>query len=466
MNKNFELLKVASAFFRYYFKARKSLKNDDYQQQYRFLKEMSKDVNKSFKLDVEVINLNDDLDLNGCFILANHHDNLDIYTLVYHFDSPIKFIAKKELFEIPIFKTFMNLSHSYSLDRSNPRQGVKVFKDALNDVENNNSNVVIFPEGTRNKTPLLLEFNSGLFNIIKRTTKPFVPIYIEYDKENFKKVRLVIGKAIKNDEYKSLNGVALRDLVFQKVCKMKKEYSLVQNKYNILGLGDSITFGEDENGSFENGYFDKVVQRFDDEGILKTSFNLSIPGSTIEDLEMMIKENNYLEISNKYLKDRVSDDELKKYQEKNSDTFENYIKNADCILMSIGANDILKIVQKKIKIDKDNIYQEFSSVYLKITTLLELIFSINVNVKIILLGLYFPYPHSKSLSKFNDMKALDLFYQKLSNKFKNVSCPSIYQEIEDNKEQYLPNRNNFHLSSEGYDFLSNEVIKSFQGFYK
>jgi len=436
MNKTIELLKIAQVIPRKYFVARKLL-NADVQKQNEFIKEITSLANQSFEMEIDLINLNDNFDFDGCFMFANHQDNLDIYALVHALDYPIKFVAKKELFEIPLFKTYMKLSQSYSLDRKNARQGVKVFKAALRDVDKHNANVVIFPEGTRCKSPLMYEFNSGLFNIIKKVTKPLLPIHIEYDKVNFKKVKIVIGKAIKLESFETINGVALRDLIYDEICKLKRECGRQENKYNILGLGDSITFGENYQGEYCNGYFDKFVDRLEKEGLLASCDNLAVRGATIDDCTKSIENEEYRKL----------------------------IIDSDYLIMSIGANDILQLV-KKGKVEIDDIYLSFEEMYQKTDSLIKEIIKINKNIKIILIGLYFPYPHSRVLSKFNNMKVLDLYYQKLENKYKNLRCPSIFREIEEYKDSYLPSRRNIHLSDVGYSFVVLKVIEAFQSFYK
>ena len=303
----------------------------------------------------------------------------------------------------------------------------------------------------------MLEFNSGLFNIIKRTKKSLIPVYIDYASKH--EIRVIIGKEIEAENFNKLNGLQLRDLVYDKVCQLKAKYAVNEKKYNVLGLGDSITFGEDYNGDYIDGFYQSVVKRLDKEALLNNSYNLAIPGATIDDLKQLILNDDYQERLTSVLSEE-NDKLIKSLVLQKKESVSELIRNSDYLIMSIGANDILQIV-KKGKVTKNDIYDGFKELYERTASLIKIIKELNPKLKIILIGLYFPYPHSKVLQKFNKMKVLDLYYHKLEVKNKGIKSLLISQQIEENRDNYMPSKRNIHLSKEGYDYIADEIIKNF-----
>jgi 1-acyl-sn-glycerol-3-phosphate acyltransferase len=64
-----------------------------------------------------------------------------------------------------------------SLDRDNPREGLKAINDAARKISEG-MNIIIFPEGTRSKDGKLLPFKKGVFSLAVRAGVPIIPIGI------------------------------------------------------------------------------------------------------------------------------------------------------------------------------------------------------------------------------------------------------------------------------------------------
>ena len=126
----------------------------------------------------------------------------------------------------------------------------------------------------------------------------------------------------------------------------------------------------------------------------------------------------------------------------------------------MGANDILNNVTN-LKVTKQKLYDEYKNMYDKLTSLVAKISSINQNVKIIYVGQYFPYPHSKALLKFDYINALDMYINRLEINNKNLTKVIISQEVFENRKVFLPNKRNIHLSQEGYNFVYEKVLEAF-----
>jgi 1-acyl-sn-glycerol-3-phosphate acyltransferase len=110
-------------------------------------------------------------------VMSNHASNFDILALQGFFPRPLSWIAKKELFDIPIFGHSMRHGGYIALDRSDGRQSLKSMEAAAGQIRGGKS-VIIFPEGTRTRDGRLLPFKRGGFLLAARAGVPVVPVTI------------------------------------------------------------------------------------------------------------------------------------------------------------------------------------------------------------------------------------------------------------------------------------------------
>lgn len=115
---------------------------------------------------------------DGPFILmSNHQSNFDILALIATVPRRIYWIAKKELFNIPIFGSSMRRGGYIPLDRSDGRKALKSMENAAAIIRQGSS-VVMFPEGTRSRDGQLLPFKRGGFMLAARAGVPVIPVTI------------------------------------------------------------------------------------------------------------------------------------------------------------------------------------------------------------------------------------------------------------------------------------------------
>jgi 1-acyl-sn-glycerol-3-phosphate acyltransferase len=106
--------------------------------------------------------------------MANHQSAFDIFVLLAGLPVPFRWVAKAELFKIPIFGPAMKRAGYISINRDNPRNAVKSLNEAAQKIRDGVS-VVVFPEGTRSKDGILLPFKSGGFVLAIKSQTPIVP---------------------------------------------------------------------------------------------------------------------------------------------------------------------------------------------------------------------------------------------------------------------------------------------------
>ena len=88
------------------------------------------------------------------------------------------FIAKKELFEIPVIGKIMHKCFCLSLDRGNARSDMMSIIKAINIIKSQTASIGVYPEGTRNRGEKLLPFKNGAFKIAKKAECPIVVLRI------------------------------------------------------------------------------------------------------------------------------------------------------------------------------------------------------------------------------------------------------------------------------------------------
>lgn len=109
--------------------------------------------------------------------MGNHRSNFDIPALYAGLPHHFSWIAKVELFRIPLFGYAMRRAGYLPLDRSDGRRALKTMETAAEKIRNGVS-VIVFPEGTRSLDGNLLPFKRGGFLLAARAGVPIVPFSI------------------------------------------------------------------------------------------------------------------------------------------------------------------------------------------------------------------------------------------------------------------------------------------------
>lgn len=109
--------------------------------------------------------------------MSNHQSNFDILALFCAIPRQFAWIAKEELFRIPIFGHSMGRAGYVPLDRGDGRRALKSMEKAAAMIRSGKS-VVIFPEGTRTTDGSLLPFKRGGFLVAGKAGVPIVPVTV------------------------------------------------------------------------------------------------------------------------------------------------------------------------------------------------------------------------------------------------------------------------------------------------
>jgi 1-acyl-sn-glycerol-3-phosphate acyltransferase len=110
--------------------------------------------------------------------MCNHQSDLDWPIIFRSIPGQYLFLAKKELFDAPVFGTYMRIQKYVPIERDKIRKSLKTYKDIVALVESGNS-IVIYPEGTRSYNKELQKFKSFSFAFLQDARVRVVPIAID-----------------------------------------------------------------------------------------------------------------------------------------------------------------------------------------------------------------------------------------------------------------------------------------------
>jgi 1-acyl-sn-glycerol-3-phosphate acyltransferase len=109
--------------------------------------------------------------------IANHQSHFDILALYASLPIQFRWMAKQELFDIPLFGMAMRRSGYIAIDRSDRRKSMQSMIAAAQRIQHGTS-VIVFPEGTRTNDGRLQSFKKGGFMIALKAQAPLVPVAI------------------------------------------------------------------------------------------------------------------------------------------------------------------------------------------------------------------------------------------------------------------------------------------------
>jgi len=157
---------------------------------------------------------------------ANHQSAFDIFVLLAVL-PPVKFLAKIELFSIPLFGIALARAGSLPVDRSNRQAAVRSIDRAAKAVREGSS-IIIFPEGTRSASSEMLPFKKGGFVLAIKSGQPIVPVSISgagvvlprgWGRVHPGPIKVVIDRPIPTDTYKTKNKDELMALLREVIAR-------------------------------------------------------------------------------------------------------------------------------------------------------------------------------------------------------------------------------------------------------
>ena len=110
-------------------------------------------------------------------VVSNHQSNADI-PVVSRLPWEMKWVAKKELFDVPLLGWEMRLAGDIAVDRRDPNSRATVLVRARAALARRCS-VMFFAEGTRSRDGRVRAFQDGAFRLAVETQTPVLPVALD-----------------------------------------------------------------------------------------------------------------------------------------------------------------------------------------------------------------------------------------------------------------------------------------------
>ncbi|HSF87075.1 MAG TPA: lysophospholipid acyltransferase family protein [Acidimicrobiia bacterium] len=111
--------------------------------------------------------------------VANHLSNFDIPVMFRTIPVPIRYLAKKEIYKIPLVAQAMNRIGIVKTDRQAGGAAHALINEGVAAAKARGHSLIIFPEGTRSKDGKLGGFKKGAFRIAIANQLPVIPITVQ-----------------------------------------------------------------------------------------------------------------------------------------------------------------------------------------------------------------------------------------------------------------------------------------------
>jgi 1-acyl-sn-glycerol-3-phosphate acyltransferase len=117
------------------------------------------------------------VDLDRSYVVvANHQSTLDIMVCFLAVPLPIRYLAKKELFRIPLLAQAMRAVGIIEVDRAARSAVHNSVNRQAKDLIAHKRSLIIYPEGTRPRDGVMKAFKKGAFTMAIASQLPVLPL--------------------------------------------------------------------------------------------------------------------------------------------------------------------------------------------------------------------------------------------------------------------------------------------------
>jgi 1-acyl-sn-glycerol-3-phosphate acyltransferase len=125
-------------------------------------------------------------------VIANHQSQIDIPLLLACLPLPIRFLAKRSLFFIPLFGWALFFARFVPVNRSNSAKARRSIDSGVGRIKNGYC-LAIFPEGTRSADGQIHRFKNGACVLAIKAEAPMLPVAIRGSYDVVPKTRLAVN---------------------------------------------------------------------------------------------------------------------------------------------------------------------------------------------------------------------------------------------------------------------------------
>ena len=154
------------------------------------------------------------------YVAVSNHESLADIFLISSLPWEMKWLAKEELFRIPLMGWNMRLAGDIPVGRSSRKSRIEALMQCRDRLDKGVS-VMIFPEGTRSETGDLLPFHDGAFRLAIDAGVPILPLAVVGTRDAVAKGSLVFGRA--DAEVRALEPISTQGLTVKDVPTLRDE---------------------------------------------------------------------------------------------------------------------------------------------------------------------------------------------------------------------------------------------------
>ncbi|HEY9839058.1 MAG: lysophospholipid acyltransferase family protein [Candidatus Sericytochromatia bacterium] len=119
------------------------------------------------------------LPAGSAVLVGNHQGMFEIIALIAYLPRQPKFVAKAEVFRIPLFGQALRVLGHIAVERDNPDKAIASIRKGTAQLRARGDQVVFFPEGTRTRDGRLKPFKKGAFVFALESGLPLIPFAVE-----------------------------------------------------------------------------------------------------------------------------------------------------------------------------------------------------------------------------------------------------------------------------------------------
>jgi len=128
------------------------------------------------------------------YVVVSNHESLADVVVVGCLPWEMKWLSKRAILRIPFLGLMMRMVGDVAVRRRDAESRSRAYEKLRRWLERGVP-IIIFPEGTRARTPELLPFRDGAFRLALETGTPILPLALSGTREALGRGSLVFGRA-------------------------------------------------------------------------------------------------------------------------------------------------------------------------------------------------------------------------------------------------------------------------------
>jgi len=206
------------------FKMSNNMEKYDTVTRYRFLRDITRKVNRRGGITIECHGLDNIPKETGYILFPNHQGMFDAMAFLETHERPFATVSKIEVTRVFFLRNIIRMLQAEIIDRDDLKQSLTVIQNVARRALDG-ENFLVFPEGTRSKQGNKVgEFKGGAFKSAMKAKCPVVPValvdaYKIFDTNSIKKTTVQIHymEPLYYEDYKDMKSTQIAALLQERI---------------------------------------------------------------------------------------------------------------------------------------------------------------------------------------------------------------------------------------------------------